>query len=87
MIRSHCLATIEQARAYYEQTLRAADRIRFRPEIALARLALAELLLGHYPEERGAAIDHLDFAIGELAEMKMRPALERAAQLRESAGA
>ena len=51
---------------------------RFRPEIALIRLGLAELLLEHYPDERGAAIEHLDFAIAELREMKMQPALERA---------
>ena len=80
------LGDVETARRYYLQALDVATRIRFRPEIAIARLALAELLLGHYPEERGAAIDHLDFAIGELAEMKMRPALERATQLRKSAG-
>jgi hypothetical protein len=36
------------------------------------------VLLEHYPEERDAAIEHLDFAIAELTEMKMQPALERA---------
>jgi hypothetical protein len=38
--------------------------MRFRPEIALAKLQMAELLLDHYPEERSVALDHLDFAIG-----------------------
>ena len=52
--------------------------MRFRPEIALIRLGLAELLLEHYPDERDAAIEHLDFAIAELRDMKMQPALERA---------
>jgi hypothetical protein len=41
-------------------------------------LQLAELLLDHYPDEHDAAIEHLDFAIGELRDMKMQPALERA---------
>jgi hypothetical protein len=52
--------------------------LRFRPEIALIRLDLAELLLEHYPDERAEAIEHLDFAIAELRDMKMQPALERA---------
>jgi len=30
------------------------------------------------PNERAAAIDHLDFAITEFREMKMQPSLERA---------
>jgi len=68
----------DEARAYYDQALEACAKIRFRPEIALIRLDLAELLLEHYPEEREAAIEHLDFAIAELREMKMQPALERA---------
>ena len=52
--------------------------MRFRPEIALTRLQLAELLLDHYPEERAEALEHLDFAIGEFRDMKMQPSLERA---------
>jgi len=35
----------EQARAYYHQALEVCAKIRFRPEIALTRLGLAELLL------------------------------------------
>ena len=50
----------------------------FRPGTALTRLSLAELLLDRYPEERHAALEHLDFAIAEFREMKMQPALERA---------
>ena len=57
---------------------RVCAKIRFRPEIALTRLELAELLLEHYPDERDTAIEHLDFAIGEFREMKMQPSLERA---------
>jgi tetratricopeptide (TPR) repeat protein len=68
----------EEARKYYDQAFQISQNLRFRPEIALTRLALAELLLEHYPDEHDAAIEHLDFAIEELTEMKMQPALERA---------
>ena len=54
------------------------------PEIALTRLELAELVLAHYPDEKAEALEHLDFAIGELREMKMQPALERALKQRET---
>jgi tetratricopeptide (TPR) repeat protein len=73
----------EEARVYYQEAIDMATRLRFRPEIALTRLQLAELLLEHYPDERAVAIEHLDFAIGELREMKMQPALERALKQRE----
>jgi hypothetical protein len=72
------LARREEARNYYAQALEISVRIRNRPEIALTRLGLAELLLEHYPDERPVAIEHLDFAIAEFTEMKMQPSLERA---------
>ena len=34
-----------------------------RPEIALTRFQLAELLLAHYPDEKKDALEHLDFAV------------------------
>jgi hypothetical protein len=68
----------EEARRYYTQALDVAGRIRFRPEVALTRLALAELLFDQYPSEAGEAQEHLDFAIAEFREMKMQPSLERA---------
>jgi tetratricopeptide (TPR) repeat protein len=68
----------EEARGYFKQAIEVCEKVRFRPEIALTRLALAELLLEHYPDERDAAIEHLDFAIAEFREMKMQPSLERA---------
>ena len=74
----------EEARAYYEEAMDMATRLRFRPEIALTRLQLAELLLAHYPDEKAEALEHLDFAIGEFREMKMQPALERALKQRET---
>ena len=62
----------------YHDGLDLARRVRFRPEVALTRLHIAELLLDHYPDERDAAVEHLDFAIAEFQDMKMQPALERA---------
>ena len=75
---SALLAKPGEARVYYEQALEASGKIRFRPEIALTRHALAEVLLDHYPDEREDAVEHLDFAITELRDMKMQPAMERA---------
>jgi tetratricopeptide (TPR) repeat protein len=74
----------EEARAFYREALDIATALRFRPEIALTRLELAELLLAHYPDEKAEALEHLDFAIEELREMKMQPALERALKQREA---
>jgi len=73
----------EKARAHYDQALEASRRIGFRPEVALTRLQLAELLLHYYPDERADAVEHLDFAIREFQEMKMQPSLERALRHRE----
>ena len=73
----------DKARKYYHQALEAAGKIRFRPEIALIRLQLCELLLDHYPDERAEALEHLDFAIGEFRDMKMQPYLERALSHRD----
>ena len=75
----------DKARAYYLQALEAAGKIRFRPEIALTHLQMAELLLEHYPDERAEALEHLEFAIGELRDMKMQPDLEDALALKEKA--
>jgi len=66
------------AHEHYEQALAWATDIRFRPEIALTRRDLAELLLDGDDEERVEGLRHLDFAIAEFREMKMQPALERA---------
>ena len=41
--------------------------------MALTRLQLAELLLEHYPDERAEALDHLDFAIAELRDIRCSP--------------
>ena len=61
--------------------------MRFRPELALTRLQLAELLLDNYPDEKKEALEHLDFAINEFREMKMKPSLEKALRRKEILGA
>ena len=77
------LGESDRAREYYHEALEAAGKIRFRPEIALTRLQLAELLLERYPDDRAEAMSHLDFAIGESRDMKMQPSLERALRHRD----
>jgi ATP/maltotriose-dependent transcriptional regulator MalT len=72
------------ARAYYQQALDSAAKIRFRPELALTHLRLAELLLdGGDDHAQSEAQEHLDAAIPELQDMHMRPGLERGLALRE----
>jgi len=69
----------EQARVYYQEALVVAGSARFRPEIALTHLQLAELMLAESETgERSEALQHLDFAIAEFRQMKMQPSLERA---------
>jgi tetratricopeptide (TPR) repeat protein len=68
----------EEARKYYQEAIKVATEMRFRPELALTRLQLAELLLERYPTEKKEALEHLEFAIKEFREMKMQPSLERA---------
>jgi hypothetical protein len=65
------------ARSFYEGSLEACEAIGFRPEVALLRLHLAELLLSAFPDERAEAIQHLDSCTAEFREMAMRAALER----------
>ena len=78
------LGRMDEAKAHYLDAIQVATDMRFRPELALTRFQLAELLLDHYPEEREQALEHLDFAIKEFEAMKMQPSLERAQALRES---
>jgi tetratricopeptide (TPR) repeat protein/archaellum biogenesis ATPase FlaH len=68
----------DEARKYYQQAIKGCAEMGFRPELALTRLQLAELLLEHYSDEKKEALEHLDFAIKEFREMKMQPSLERA---------
>ncbi len=73
----------EEARQHYQGAIRVCTEMRFRPELALSRLQLAELLLDNYPAEKKDALDHLDFAIREFRDMKMQPSLERALRRKE----
>jgi tetratricopeptide (TPR) repeat protein len=68
----------DEARKHYQDAIKVCTEMKFRPELALSRLQLAELLLEHYPNEKKEALDHLDFAIKEFQDMKMQPSLERA---------
>jgi len=68
----------DEGREYYQKAIKDCTEMGFRPELALTRLQLAELLLEHYPKERAEALEHLDFAIKEFQDMKMQPSLERA---------
>jgi tetratricopeptide (TPR) repeat protein len=77
----------EEARNHYQEAIRVCTDMRFRPELALTLLQLAELLLEHYPDEKKEALEHLDFAINEFREMKMQPSLERALRHKEILGA
>jgi tetratricopeptide (TPR) repeat protein len=73
----------DEARKYYQEAIKICTEMRFRPELALTRLQLAELLLEHYPDEKREALEHLDFAIKEFQDMKMQPSLERALRHKE----
>jgi hypothetical protein len=72
-----------ESRKHYQEAIRVCTEMRFRPELALSRLQLAELLLEHYPDEKKDALEHLDFSIKEFREMKMQPSLERALRHKE----
>jgi len=73
----------QEARKHYREAIKVCTEMRFRPELALTRLQLAELLLEHYQKERAEALGHLDFAIKEFRDMKMQPWLERALRRKE----
>ena len=72
-----------EARKHYREAIKVSTEMKFRPELALSRLQLAELLLEHYPKERTAAVEHVHFAISEFRDMKMQPWLERALRHKE----
>jgi DNA-binding CsgD family transcriptional regulator len=70
-----------EARDAYEKAIAACQRVRFRPELALVRLDLAELLLNSFPSERDAAMEQLRLATAEFEAMHMQPSLDRAIEL------
>jgi len=77
------LGRYEEARKHYGEAIKVCTDMKFRPELALTRFQLAELILEHYPKERTEALEHLDFAISEFRDMKMQPWLERALRHKE----
>jgi DNA-binding NarL/FixJ family response regulator len=70
-----------QARDLYQQALEVCQKVRFRPELALLHLELAELLTQEYPSERAVAAEHLQTATAEFEAMHMQPSLTRALEL------
>jgi tetratricopeptide (TPR) repeat protein len=73
----------EEARKHYQEAIKVCTDMPFRPELALTRLQLAELILDHYPDEKKEAVEHLAFCIPEFRDMKMKPWLERALKHKE----
>jgi DNA-binding CsgD family transcriptional regulator len=73
----------DAARIHYARALEWTTAIRYRPEVALTRLDLAELLLPSYPSEQAEARKHIEFAIKEFEAMHMQPSLERALKLQQ----
>ena len=71
----------DEARTFYETAMTVCEKIRFRPEIAILHLSLAELLLKHYQEEARNASRHLELAVSEFSRLAMKPWLERAMNL------
>jgi tetratricopeptide (TPR) repeat protein len=67
-----------RAHDYYYQALEAAEKIRFRPEIALTHLQMAQLFSVDQHDE---AQRHLEFAIAELTDMRMAPGIQLAAEI------
>ncbi len=78
------LGRYDEARQHYQEAIRICTEMRFRPELALTRFQLAELLLEQYPKERAEALEHLNFAISEFQEMNMQPSLKRALKYQEN---
>jgi tetratricopeptide (TPR) repeat protein len=68
----------DEARKHYQEAIKVCTDMPFRPELALTRLQLAELILEHYPDDKKEAVEHLAFCIPEFRDMKMKPWLERA---------
>ena len=76
----------ELAHASYQHALEVAGQVRCRPELALIHLQLAALCLQR-AAQRAGAVRHLDYAIIELRDMNMQPALARATALQRQTAA
>jgi hypothetical protein len=63
---------IAGARRHFELAVERTRQIQFRPELALSRLDLAELLLEHFPNESPLALQHLHAAAAEFEATSMQ---------------
>ena len=75
------MGDIAAARGNLDKALRVAMATD-RAEVARVRLAMARLLFEHFPDEREAAAEHLNFATNEAQAMKMKPLLEECLALK-----
>jgi hypothetical protein len=76
----------EEARGFYDQALVACERIRFRPELALTHLAIAELLLGTTGNGQQAAGEESEGPpVSLTGEIRGRGAIDRARDARAEA--
>jgi DNA-binding NarL/FixJ family response regulator len=77
----------DEARTYFERAQALCKKVRIRPELALARLSMAKLLLRSYPVEGRFAAELLQLAAADFEAMHMPAHLSRALELRRSADA
>ena len=70
-----------EAEAYYRQALAVCKKAGFLPEIALANLHLADLLLSESPDRWEEAATLLRATTPDLRQMGMQPSLQRALEL------
>jgi ATP/maltotriose-dependent transcriptional regulator MalT len=80
------LGRYDEALGFFEQAVHICEKVRFRPELALTRLDLAELLLTQFKSRAEEARNHLDFVVGEFESMHMQPSLDRALDMRSRSG-
>ncbi len=76
------LGKFKKAHNHFQKAIRECTEMPFRPDLALAKFQLAELQFEHFPNEQIEALGHLDFAISEFKEMKMKPSLKKALELK-----
>ena len=76
------LGEVDEALIRFEAAIKLAERMPWRPELAIARFGRAKLLLAHDPDGRAEALADLDWALGEFREMKMQPYVEEALRIR-----
>jgi class 3 adenylate cyclase len=76
------LGDVPAARRHFDASLVTARATGDRAQVAIARFNLALLLFEHFPEEKAAAAEHLNFATQEAQAMKIKPLLEECLELK-----